>query len=301
MQAAKAAAVAALLCTPLFCAAPAQCQVGESRPVFYTRTPRHGPRLMIDARRGWAVNTGAVGSVLQKTRDEGKTWQDRTPPGFADIAPDLGGVDIDVPERTFGLSALDARRCWVSFGGSQHAKPVIIVERTADGGQHWKRVVFPGAAESTVLQFLDTRHGFLLTLGGPMTGEMAKNFYSTADGGKTWTKGGSPNMVLANYYPTGMAFRSVREGWITGTNHGDPAVPLIRTRDGGRTWDVQTVDLLNSYEAANTYFSRFHGGDRRYGAFTAQMRGPTQRTVNYTTHDGGRHWAIAPPARRKHP
>lgn len=267
----------------------------------YTRTPRHGLRLMIDARRGWAVNTGAVGSVIQKTSDGGKTWQDRTPPGFADIAPDLGGEDIDVPERTFGLSALDARRCWVSFGGMVHGREALVVERTMDGGQHWRRAVFSGAAESTLLQFLDAEHGFLLALGGPMTGEMQKDFYSTADGGKTWTKGGSPDMVLGNYYPRGVAFRSVREGWITGTNHGDPAVPLIRTRNGGQTWDVQTVDLPNSYDAANTYSPRFHGRGRRQGAFTAQLSGPHRLTVNYVTHDGGRHWAIAPPARRKHP
>ncbi len=296
MRAANAAVLVALLCTSLLCAAPSHCQIGESQMVVYQRTPRHGPRLMLDAHRGWAVNTGTVGSVIQKTSDGGRTWQDRTPPGFADIAPDLGGQDVYA--GSFGLSALDARRCWVSFGGSLHAKPVIIIERTADGGQHWKRMTFPGAADSVVLQFLDTRHGFLLALGEPAAGLMQKDFYSTADGGKTWTKGDSPSVSHCNYYPMGMAFRSVREGWITGSNHGTPDVPLVRTTDGGRTWRVQTVELPDEYAYANTYSPRFFGPGLHHGAFTADLE-HGNHSVNYVTHDGGGHWAIAQPARRK--
>lgn len=300
----RATNVAVLLCTSLLCAAPSHCQFGDSRPMQYTRTPRHGPRLMLDAHRVWAINTGTVGTVIQKTSDGGKTWQDRTPPGFADLALDLGGENGYA--GSFDLSALGTRRCWVSFGSSLHAKPVIIVERTADGGQHWKRAVFPGAAESVVLQFLDTRHGFLLALGGPAAGLMQKDFYSTADGGKTWTKGGSPSMLHCNYYPTGMAFRSAREGWITGSNHGTPDVPLVRTTDGGRTWRVQTVDLPDRYAEgyANTYSPRFFGPGLHNGAFTARLINNTANRrgmANYITHDGGRHWAVAPPARRKHP
>lgn len=298
MQAAKAVFVA-LLCMPFLRPAPSHCQIGESQMVVYQRTSRHGPHLMIDARRGWAVNTGTIGSVVQKTSNGGKTWQDQTPPGFADIAPDLGGQDIDVPERTFGLSALDARRCWVSFGGTVHGREVLVVERTQDGGQHWRRAVFSGEAESTLLQFLDTRHGFLLALGEPVAGLMQKDFYSTAAGGKTWTKGDSPSVSHCNYYPMGMAFRSAREGWITGSNHGTPDVPLVRTTDGGRTWRVQTVDLPDEYAYANTYSPRFFGPGLRHGAFTARLE-HGNRSVNYVTHDSGRHWAIAPPARRKH-
>lgn len=298
MRAAKAIAVAAFLCTPLLCAAPSHCQIGASSMVVYKRTPKHGPRLMIDARRGWAVNTGAVGSVIQKTSNGGKTWQDRTPPGFADIAPDLGGDDVFPTE--FSLSALGSGRLWVSFNSMVNGRRVLVVERTQDGGQHWRRAVFSGEAEATDLQFLDTRHGFLLA----EKFHARHDFYATSDGGKTWTQGGSPDQgLLLCYSATGMTFRTAREGWITGVVRSDPPVPLIHTRDGGRTWQVQEIDLPKPHtdEYADTYSMRFHGRNRRQGAFTVRMHSSAPLTVNYITHDGGGHWTIAPPARRKHP
>ncbi len=264
----------------------------------YQRTPKHGPRLMIDARRGWAVNTGTVGSVIQKTSDGGKTWQDRTPPGFADLAPDLGDQDCFPTE--FSLSALGGWRLWVSFIGTVHGRTALVVERTQDGGQHWRRaVVVLGEAEATDLQFLDARHGFLLA--EKFHGR--QDFYVTGDGGKTWTQGGSPDQgYLLNYSATGMTFRTTREGWITGIIRGDPPVPLIRTRDGGQTWQVQEIDLPKPYTdgQADTYSMRFHGKSRRQGAFTVRMHSSVPLTVNYITHDGGGHWAIAALTHRKH-
>lgn len=298
MQAANAAVLVALLCTSLLCAAPSHCQIGESHMVIYKRTPRQGPRLMLDARRGWAINTGTVGTVIQKTSDGGKTWQDRTPPGFADIAPDMGGQGVYRTE--FGLSALGSRRLWVSFNSMVHGRQVLVVERTQDGGQHWRRAVFSGEAEATDLQFLDARHGFLLA--EKFHGR--QDFYATSDGGKMWTQGRSPDEGhLLSYSSTGMMFRTAREGWITGVVRSDPPVPLIHTRDGGRTWQVQEIDLPKPYtdEYADTYSMRFHGKGRREGAFTVRMHNSTQLTANYVTHDGGGHWAIVPPARRKHP
>lgn len=262
---------------------------------------RQGPSQRVGARWGWAIKAAAQGSIVLRTADGGRSWEDRTPRGFTDSAPDLN--DGDVFASSFGLSALDSRRCWVAFGSHLHNQFVIIVERTADGGQHWRQAVFPKGADAVVLQSLDAKHGFLLALGGAGAGLMQKDFYSTSDGGKSWTRRGSPDLTGCNYYPNGMTFRNTREGWITGTNHGDPPAPLIRTRDGGRTWRVQPVALPSPYQdgGADTYHVRFHGKDGRRGAFTARLMGstiPTRQTVNYVTRDGGEHWHIARPVRR---
>ena len=268
---------------------------------LFIMPPAHqvGPRQIVDHRWGWVVRYGPHGSVVQRTTDGGRTWYDRTPPGFTRMAPDLN--DTDNFPSSFGLSLLAPRRCWIAYGS--RVSKQVIVERTADGGQHWRRETISGGADSVILQFLDTRHAFLLALGGPAAGSMVKVFYSTCDGGKHWLQGGSPDrsgtsrtQYIGSYCPTGMAFRNPREGWITGTDHSDLGVPLVRTLDGGHTWAVQEIMLPDSYGEcyANTYQPRFSGKTRRNGAFTADVRGSKigrrHDSVNFLTHDGGRTW-----------
>lgn len=275
----------------------------DGHVIFSPRTAnRMGPSQSVGGHFVWRIKAAPQGSVVQRASDGGRSWRDRTPPGFTHSAPDLN--DGDVYPSSFGLSALDFRRCWVAFGSSLRGRYVIIVERTADGGQHWRRAVFPAGADSVVLQFLDARHGFLLALGGPAAGHMDKNFYRSNDGGRTWVQGGSPELVNDNYYPGGMAFRNTSEGWITGSNHGTAAVPLVQTRDGGRTWRLQPIPLPPSYPEAHGDASqpRFRGRSHQRGAFTVQLRNNSPEwaeTVNYVTLDGGSHWHIAKPIRRK--
>lgn len=257
---------------------------------------RIGPSQSVGGGVIWRVRAAPEGSVVQRTTDGGHSWQDRTPPGFTHSAPDLN--DGDNFPMSFGLSALDPRKCWIAFSESLKGRGVIAVERTADGGQHWRRETISGGADSVILQLLDTRHAFLLALGGPAAGSMVKVFYSTCDGGKSWRQGGSPEMVRDSYYPTGMTFRNTQQGWITGSNHGEAAVPLVRTRDGGRTWKFQALSLPESYLNAygDSSQPRFRGRSRRLGAFTVRLRNSSPEwaeTVNYVTQDGGDHWHIA--------
>ena len=262
---------------------------------------RQGPSQTVGTRWGWTVRASRQGSVVQRTPDGGRSWEDRTPPGFTHSAPDLS--DGDVADSSVGLSALDSQQCWVAFGGGIQDRNTITVEHTADGGRHWHQRAFAGEADAVILQFLDVRHGFLLALGSPAAGLMQKDFYRTSDGGKTWTRGGSPE-IGDNYYPSGMAFRNNREGWITGSNHGVAAVPFVRTRDGGRTWRLQPIPLPPSYPEAHGDASqpRFIGRSRLRGAFTARLRNndpEMEQTVTYLTHDGGKHWQIAEAVRRR--
>ena len=88
-----------------------------------------------------------------------------------------------------------------------------------------------------------------------------------------------------------------RRGWVVKT--GTVGSVIQRTTDGGRMWRVQTVELPDEYAYANTYSPRFFGPGLHHGAFTADLE-HGNHSVNYVTHDDGKRWAIAQPARRKH-
>lgn len=251
---------------------------------------------MVGSRWGWSVGSGTHGSVVLRTTNGGRSWEDKTPPSFSRCAPNLN--DDDTYSGSFGLSALDSRQCWIAFDSSVGGHDVITVEQTADGGRHWRRRSVKGVADSVILQFLDARHGVLLALGGPAAGLMGKDFYSTDNGGTVWTKGGSPDRAGGNFYPTGMAFRNPRIGWIAATYHGTPDVPLFRTDNGGKTWHLQALPEPAAYQNGgygNTYPPHFFGPQRREGTLVVNYRNDDINrfeTVTYVTRDGGYRWRI---------
>lgn len=251
---------------------------------------------MVGSRWGWAVSSGVHGSVVLRTTNGGRSWNDITPPGFSRYAPNLNDDETD--PGSFGLSALGSRQCWIAFGGSIEGREVVTVEQTADGGRHWRKKRVEGAADSVVLQFLDSRHGVMLALGGPAAGLMSKDFYSTHDGGAVWTKGRSPDMVGGNFYPTGMVFRNPLTGWIAAIYHGTPDVPLLRTDNGGKTWRLQTLPEPAVYRDGgygNTYPPHFFGPQRREGTLVVSYRNNDIHrfeTITYVTRDGGYTWHI---------
>ena len=69
---------------------------------------------------------------------------------------------------------------WLLFGGAK-------VERTTDGGRHWK--VLGGAlpANSSVVQddFQDVNHGWVAII--VFAAQPTLEFYQTSDGGAHWT------------------------------------------------------------------------------------------------------------------
>jgi hypothetical protein len=96
----------------------------------------------------------------------------------------------------------------------------------------------PGArvqpADLSAMSFVDSRHGFALTL-------TSSSLTATADGGATWRSiGAAPPGVWA------LDFTSVDDGWAYGPDR-------FVTHDGGRTWiathpegDVDALDVIGS-------------------------------------------------------
>lgn len=275
---------------------------------------REGPHHMINDRWGWKISYGPHGSVVLQTGDSGHSWQDKTPPGFDRSAPDLNDSDTfvsrfglyannDAFASSFGLSALDSQRCWIAFDSRISSK--IIVEQTSDGGRHWKSRVIDGKSNTLVLNFVDPRHGFLLALGDPAAGLMAKRVYQTSDGSRTWHLVSSEIASNTAFYPAGMAFRDHLNGWVAATYHGTPDVPLYRSRDGGKTWHLQLLpepNFLQNGGYGNTDPPQFFGPHKRDGSLVVNYNSSTINrfeTITYLTRDGGETWQVGQRRRTK--
>jgi photosystem II stability/assembly factor-like uncharacterized protein len=213
---------------------------------------------------GWAsafVVTVADGHVSQYSRvvhttDAGHTWN-------AVNGVETYGVDVQ-PAFWF----IDAREGWLAWPTT--FEPLVHFRRTVDGGRTWRRLSseFPGSPVH--LRFFDARTGCVAvsTAEGP-------RFGTTATAGSTWQFGGDPRVSRLGY-PDVLFFLNPKSGWLGGrellrtsdggaswqegrlsinvgatfrdlffldANHGwailwkDETSTLIRTDDGGRTWN----------------------------------------------------------------
>ena len=282
---------------------------------LYNASAHHdGPQHIVDDRYGWKISYGPHGSVVLRTEDRGRSWKDRTPPDFARAAPNLDGgnafasnfglyANDDAYASSFGLSALESQRCWIAFGSRISNK--IVVKQTRDGGQHWRSGVIDGRADTVVLQFVDSRHGFLLALGGSAAGLMAKRVYETSDGSRTWHLVSKKITSNASFYPNGMVFHDPLDGWITADYHGKLDALLYHTADGGRTWHPQLLpkpDVYQNGDYGNIYPPQFFGRQKRDGSLIVNYGSRTIyqfETITYLTHDGGQTWCIGRRIRTK--
>jgi photosystem II stability/assembly factor-like uncharacterized protein len=97
----------------------------------------------------WA---GTSNRIVQLTRDEGKTWQNVSPPGLAD------------PDEVLYVepSHLDAATAYLTLGGRREATPPNVL-RTHDYGKSWQKIVtgFPADEMVRVVRADPKRKGLL--------------------------------------------------------------------------------------------------------------------------------------------
>jgi photosystem II stability/assembly factor-like uncharacterized protein len=118
------------------------------------------------------------------------------------------------------------------------AAPYFLVSR--DLGVTWRREPLPpGAGKDPRVRFFSPLSGVLVS-GGP-SGGIGPVFYTTADGGRTWTavrQGRSLSQL-------GIDFVSAQTGfaWVPGTDAAGSAPAMYQTTDSGRTWVAFTPRL----------------------------------------------------------
>lgn len=141
----------------------------------------------------------------------------------AEWVPQRSGV----PQASIrALQALDAKVVWAS--GSQGT-----CLRTVDGGETWQKLTLPNAESLDFrgLAAFDERTAVLIGAGEASEGKA--RIYRTEDGGSHWTQ--TFATTQKGVFLDGIAFWNRRHGLAFG-DPVDGTWYLLRTTDGGRTW-----------------------------------------------------------------
>jgi photosystem II stability/assembly factor-like uncharacterized protein len=179
------------------------------------------------------------------------------------------------------VSAVNDDVAWVSGQGGTWL-------RTLDGGAHWQAGRVPGA---DTLQFRDVHAvsadtAYLLSIG---TGDLSR-IYRTVDGGASWA------LQFTNREPQGFYdcfdFWDSQRGLVIGDAI-DGQIAVLRTSDGGVTWQRIASDLLppaqageGSFAASGTCLVTRPGG-RAWAVMSNADYGRLLSTVDY-----GRTWRV---------
>jgi photosystem II stability/assembly factor-like uncharacterized protein len=235
----------------------------EGRCIGCKTAAQLGKVQFISRKDVWAV--GASGAhaagpfIVVHSTDAGRTWREMPQthqyPGEPDGPP--------------AFSFLDALRGWIAWRDDADDEPKII--STRDGGQHWQDV---SQQELQRVHMVDDRRGY---------GAMAREFYRTNDGGRSWLQTKIPDIAFIDH----VFFLTPELGWISGVAGKDFLV--FRTVNGGRDWEEARTATPEKPAWVRDLF------------FLDQLRGwlitwgdNDDGTYLYSTVDGGKHWTAEP-------
>jgi photosystem II stability/assembly factor-like uncharacterized protein len=231
---------------------------------------------------GWLAIACTPGLLMLATRDAGATWSARPLPACS--------CNVYQPH------VLDAGHLVVT---GQQGSPVMLT--TADGGATWTQRHVPQAA-MTGFSFADPSRGWMVGI-AQLPNSYETVVYRTVDGGQSWSLVGKPGFatVASNpkaYFPiSGVQFLNDTTGFVTlgaeaGTNGqtdpGAPILQILKTGDGGRTWNT-VLKQVPATPCSGMYREPFNGPVDVWpvkvaSATTAWARGGLR------TSDGGAHW-----------
>ena len=186
------------------------------------------------ANRGAGAGSNAV--EMYQTSDGGATWtsvfnNDPTRPNSSDSLP-LSGFKN-------GMTFVDANTGWVT--GTRPVAGEVYLFVTHDGGISWAQQSIPLPAGYEAYQYIPQAPVFFgsdgfLPLMITLSGATDFTFYTTHDGGTTWT--GNPTNANRVVMPGSYAFADTLHGWCWGggTN-------LYSTTDGAQTWGGTLTSL----------------------------------------------------------
>lgn len=229
---------------------------------------------------------------LLHTMNTGKTWDVVTPAG-------IGGKD-----RLINADFHDPYSGFAFY--LTEDKKLIAAHRLYDGGDqqsNWETSALPTTETwetspdvTPYLAYYEYLPNYVLLTSSPAAGQMNKSLYRSDDRGKSWTRVGDLTSDISGY-PTGISFRKEKEGWIAAAYHGQDNIPFYRTKDGGRTWAIQHVDVPVELQRAyaNVYPAVFDQESDNHGLFIAEFVQDGEKTyVPYETKDSGETWNPLP-------
>lgn len=170
-------------------------------------------------------------------------------------------------------------------------QPALVL-RTEDAGASWQ-VVFEDpdpAAFFDAVRFADARSGYVF---GDPTSASGHYLLASSDGGRTWQRvSGLPAPVEgeAGFAASGTCLSATGTSVRIGT--GGAAARVLRSDDGGRTWNVHVTPLAVG-AASRGVFSLAFASPLLGLAVGGDYLDPDERarTAAFTT-DGGRSWQL---------
>jgi photosystem II stability/assembly factor-like uncharacterized protein len=250
-----------------------------------------GSMQFIDANTGRVLADRGAGAGSQsvemfQSSDGGATWlsvfnNDPTRPDSSGSLP-LSGIKN-------GMTFLDANTGWVT--GSRPMDGDVYLFTTADGGIDWAQQSIPLPAGYESYQFMPQAPVFIGNDGFlPLMIYRSNNpdfiFYTTHDGGKTWS--GDPANASQIVPPGQYALADALHGWCW-----DGGAKLYFTTDGAQTWSSIATSLDLSGSLSKLVFV-----PRTAGSYTGwALTGPddTGATHLFQTIDNGATWTALIP------
>jgi hypothetical protein len=240
-----------------------------------------GNLRMLSTSTGWAQRLDG-GAVLHTTRGV-QRWTAASPPSDGQNLA-VAYVDAETAQVITVPSAAGSQTTVQSWG-------------TKDGGATWGRegsfaVHGFNAAAGGALDFIDPEHGWYSQLEAS-AGFAGTALFRTVDGGFQWSEVAGSGSA-AGAIPNGCdaltaTFATASTGWITGTCL-TVAAPLYVTRDGGLTWNAQTLPALPASPAGGTSFSPVFTSAESGTLLTENQSLTGVSTSLFATVDGGSSW-----------
>lgn len=217
----------------------------------------------------WTIDIG--GKVL-RSADGGRSWFAVTP-----------AVQSDQKV----LAALDPDHAWVLAGGKLFL--------TVDGGKRWQER--PAPSDNALLAFIDAERGWALVSNGAAAGSQSVTLSRTTDGGVTWTSiahagPGEGSAIPFGGSKYGLTFLDQRKGWLAWEKPVPGKLSLLRTTDGGLSWQEQAVPVDAAYHELflHAYQPFFLDKEIGYLPVSVITGFEESRFLLYRTEDGGDSW-----------
>jgi photosystem II stability/assembly factor-like uncharacterized protein len=178
------------------------------------------------ATAGWIASTCNAGlaNSLLVSRDGGTSWSDQPLP-LSPTACAAGACTVTGPQFVSGSGFLTVE--------PEPSGAALLVTR--DLGQTWNQLSLPAGLQYPKITFFSPTQGVLVA--GESQGAFGGTFYTTADGGQTW----SPVSQGADLTRLGVTidFASPQDGfaWTNGLES-EPVPPttIYQTTNSGRSW-----------------------------------------------------------------
>jgi photosystem II stability/assembly factor-like uncharacterized protein len=229
---------------------------------------------MLSPSQGWVLTTDR----LIWTSDGGANWSDITPPQAA-------------RSIVKGAFFVNPQEGWLVASGDQDPTGATQITgfHTEDGGATWESVDIgepdndytSSLSGQAYIHFIDPQHGWVVVKLASSSNFSVGDLFRTTDGGVTWTK-------LSIPIGDPIRFVTPSDGWTAG---GAPGDELYVTRDGGTSWERQTVSSPPIFRSSDPLYDLpFFDGPR--GILAVSFSGNPSGVAVFSSGDGGRSWKL---------